>query len=555
MKLMASIIKKNIRGHIYYYAVESKRVDGKPRIVWQKYLGKVTDIIQAVSGTEGIPEPRSVRVYNFGAEAALLGIARRLGVEEMINKNAGRAGAGPGIGEYILIYAINACTGSGGKISEWFERTVLRRHFKISPKMLTEKRFWNVAESLSEDVLERIQSDLAEKLISEFGVGTRGLIYHDIKLPGHTRGKARKTIAAAPGSGLLVSSDFKVPLFYKIYPSDFPDEASIKECTEILAKKYRGLILSEPDITVVKHLCFKPGEVCRSPATTPYRVLGMLAADENEELLDIPPDRFHHLKDNRQDEVRVYRCPKKISGKNATILVVFSEKEMAGQLETVKSTLRKSVQELIELKDCLPVRREVGEGRETSLPFVEKRVREILNKPFLKSLVNLSLVFDENGRVDLNFSVNNAAFFTLKEKSLGKYLIITDNTNWDNEEIYGAFNGRAELEEVLEFIQKRVPGGARLSQKDELCQRVNAFYTILGLTLQTLLRRELHRYGVKGSMPEILNTLSGIREVAVNYAREEKRLKKREYVTVTQMDPAQKEIYECLRLKEFEAGG
>lgn len=45
---MASITKKIINGHPYYYARESKRIDGKPKIVWQKYLGKIEDIVEAV---------------------------------------------------------------------------------------------------------------------------------------------------------------------------------------------------------------------------------------------------------------------------------------------------------------------------------------------------------------------------------------------------------------------------------------------------------------------------------------------------------------------------
>ena len=46
---MASIIKKTIRGHPYYYARECRRIDGKPTIVWQKYLGRADDIIAALA--------------------------------------------------------------------------------------------------------------------------------------------------------------------------------------------------------------------------------------------------------------------------------------------------------------------------------------------------------------------------------------------------------------------------------------------------------------------------------------------------------------------------
>ena len=42
---MATIIKKIKKGRPYYYAVVSKRVDGKPRIVWQKYLGTVDSLL------------------------------------------------------------------------------------------------------------------------------------------------------------------------------------------------------------------------------------------------------------------------------------------------------------------------------------------------------------------------------------------------------------------------------------------------------------------------------------------------------------------------------
>ena len=40
---MVYIAKKTKKGRTYYYAVQSARVDGNPRIVWQKYLGTLDD--------------------------------------------------------------------------------------------------------------------------------------------------------------------------------------------------------------------------------------------------------------------------------------------------------------------------------------------------------------------------------------------------------------------------------------------------------------------------------------------------------------------------------
>ena len=46
---MGSIIRKNVKGNVYYYYVESRRINGKPRIVNQKYLGTAESILEKVS--------------------------------------------------------------------------------------------------------------------------------------------------------------------------------------------------------------------------------------------------------------------------------------------------------------------------------------------------------------------------------------------------------------------------------------------------------------------------------------------------------------------------
>ncbi|MCL6560519.1 MAG: hypothetical protein K6U74_17335, partial [Firmicutes bacterium] len=338
---MASIIKKKIKGQIYYYAAESKRVDGKPRIVWQKYLGKVNDIVDAVSSAETLPEPAAAKVYSYGVEAALLSIAGRLGVRDAVNKHAGQAGAGLDAGEYILIHAINSCTNHGAKVAEWFTGTVLRRHFNIHPKTLTEKRFRELAEMLTEDVLEKIQAELAGRIHTEFGIGTRTLIYHDIKLPNTLAGKAPREPAAYPAIGLLVSSDFFVPLFYEPYHTDFTRSAPHNDATSKLIERYRRLGRPEQNITVVKNLCLNPDEL--SPEFG--EILGPLPAGENQDLLEISPDRLHPLKEYRKNKVKVYRCSKKIAGRDAAILLVFSESEKARRLAEITSSLRQCTME------------------------------------------------------------------------------------------------------------------------------------------------------------------------------------------------------------------
>ena len=53
---MASIVHKVVGGQTYYYLREMARVDGKPKMVSQRYLGKASDIEAAMDGAMAVPE-------------------------------------------------------------------------------------------------------------------------------------------------------------------------------------------------------------------------------------------------------------------------------------------------------------------------------------------------------------------------------------------------------------------------------------------------------------------------------------------------------------------
>ena len=62
---MASLVAKKKGNKLYYYVVESARVDGKPRIVHQAYLGtaeKVADLVKDRTA----PVPLSATRRDFG---------------------------------------------------------------------------------------------------------------------------------------------------------------------------------------------------------------------------------------------------------------------------------------------------------------------------------------------------------------------------------------------------------------------------------------------------------------------------------------------------------
>ena len=81
---MATIQARKSRGHKYWYIVESRRVNGKPRPIVLEYLGKADDLLQRLKGIKGQLKLKS---YSHGAVSALLKLAQKLDIANEINKH------------------------------------------------------------------------------------------------------------------------------------------------------------------------------------------------------------------------------------------------------------------------------------------------------------------------------------------------------------------------------------------------------------------------------------------------------------------------------------
>jgi hypothetical protein len=94
---MASIVGKKRGKATYYYLVESARVNGKPRIVSQEYLGTAEELAAAMRGG-GLGLPDRTQHRDFGEVAAAWGVLEDLGVAGIIDEVTGarRSDAGAG---------------------------------------------------------------------------------------------------------------------------------------------------------------------------------------------------------------------------------------------------------------------------------------------------------------------------------------------------------------------------------------------------------------------------------------------------------------------------
>jgi hypothetical protein len=151
-------------GDCYYYYSKWARVDGKPRRVWQKYLGKLGDIVQAVQ--TGGKSPLCADVFEWGLPEALWRECCRADIAGLVNRQCGARSRGLSTGEYLTIAALNRAIRSHSKRSlwQWFSQTVLLRHFpQASPKRLTSQRFWDHMDRIQESDVQPIWQSILQQ--------------------------------------------------------------------------------------------------------------------------------------------------------------------------------------------------------------------------------------------------------------------------------------------------------------------------------------------------------------------------------------------------------
>ena len=127
------INQKTEKGIPYYYVVESKRINGKPRIVEQHYLGTADKIFKTCQ-KKSAPVAQEVALTRIGP-LALWDVACSAKLPEMIDAAFPKRDQGASLSHYLLLAAFarafHPCSKS--KIGQWYEETALKREWGCAP--------------------------------------------------------------------------------------------------------------------------------------------------------------------------------------------------------------------------------------------------------------------------------------------------------------------------------------------------------------------------------------------------------------------------------------
>ena len=148
---MASIQRRLIHGRPYYYLVESRRVNGKPRPIVVKYLGRADTLLARLEQAERHTTPVQAEVIEFGAVTALWNLAGRVDLVGTIDRHVPKRDQGMTVGQYLVLAAINRCVATTSKaaFADWYRKTALARLLPLHAAQLVGQRFWDAMGAVS----------------------------------------------------------------------------------------------------------------------------------------------------------------------------------------------------------------------------------------------------------------------------------------------------------------------------------------------------------------------------------------------------------------------
>ena len=569
--LMASITRKKIRGKTYYYARECKRINGKPKIVWQKYLGKADDIIAALSQTSAavLAKPEHGLVVDSGAVAALYDLSRRLRLSELIDRHVPKAGSGPSVGTYLLVAIINRCVApcSKASIGDWFQGTLLRRLLDIEVRQLTSQRFWDNMDRVSLKAIQKIEADLVQHMVSEFQVDLTRVLFdatnfftfvdsfnQRCSLAQRGKGKEGRSALRIVGLALLVTADYHLPLFHRTFPGNQPDSTTFSTLISKLVQRCQCISDGAQEITLVFDKGNNSQDNLDAIADTPYHFIGSLVPTHHSDLLKISHSRFSSLDDKQGlPGVSVFRTQKCVFGVERTVLVTYNENLFVAQSQTLLREIAKRQQQLRQLQQQLRRRHSgrIRRGRRPTIKGTQKKVNGWLKARHMKELFSVEIK-ESDGYVLLYYRFIHPAWQRLQKTLLGKTLLFTDLHHWSDVDIVRGYRSQHHVE--ASFRAMKDPHHICLrpqyhwtNQKIE----VHVFCCVLALMLVSLLKRELNQQGIQGSIPGLIEELGKIRQLAVVYPPSPGKRKPTIQTTVSKMSHRQQKLYDTLELHRF----
>jgi transposase len=569
---MERLEKKVINGNEYYYYSKWAWVDGKCRRVWQKYLGNLKTIANAV---DGIPEPLYAEVFCWGLVTALWNESLNAGIKHEIDIRCPKRRQGLTVGDYIVIAAINRAIHPISKRSmwDWFSKTSLMRYLpEASQPMFTSQRFWDHMDKIKPDTATAVWKAIVKRVIQRDVVdisrvscdGTNFYTFidtfnHRCDIAKRGKNKQGRHNLRQVSYALFCAQDGHIPLFYDVYEGNRNDARQfpvmLEKFHEFL-KELSGQRQGKPKTTII----FDKGNNSRNNFALvddcQLHYIGSVKLDEHKDLANVPntDPSFEPCVCPELEGTKAFRVKKSVYGKQRIVVVTYNQRLFDCQWLTLQNDINKAINKLSALKQKLDDRAcgVIKQGKCPTMGSVLKQSDACLTRQHLKHVIRKDIFRDKTGVPQLCFHIDSNALHDLETTYLGKTLIISNHETWSNDQIISAYRSQFIIEDVFKEMKDRHTGSWwPLYHWTDSKIAIHAFYCSIALLIRASMHRWIRKAGLTVSMKRVLKELDDIKEVVNVYPQDRRKKKQRNQTTLTKTSDLQENLITLLQLEKY----
>jgi len=549
---MVHLIKKVIKGNTYLYLAASARIDGKPKRIWQKYLGpedKFNELTELLMDLEP-----SIMTLDFGLPIALLQLVKKLDLIEIIDECTSKRAQGLSVGQYVVLATINRCVKptSKAKLRRWFEHTALFKEFPPIDTYLDSMAYTNHFKYLTEEIIELIEARINKKLIEVFNVSMNTLFYdptnfftyinpkEGVELPRHGHSKEGRFTLNLVGLTLFCTKDGGLPVLHDIYPGNVQDAKLFKEQIPHLLERLKRVGIDPREICLVFDKGNLSQEAFEQINDANIRFVCSIRPSTQKEFDYLTPADFSLEKLPNGKEIGVLEFDRQLYGVHDRLLVVYNPRMKAWQEKNLTLKLEKKIEAVHEwFKDRLNVKKWRKPGA------VEKKIQGILKTKKHLELVDYS-VSGTFEKVKYKIKINKKVLKNHLD-TLGKSFFLFNHPNMDPLDVVWLYRQQNTVERAFKYIKSPHLLSVRpMYHWTDDSIRGHLFTCVLGLLLLTLLTRKIQLEFKQMSIWNVVEYLSEIELAIVEYEGSKKIIKK-----IVEISPEAAELSRFLELEAF----
>ena len=584
---MASIVPKKKGKKTYYYAVESARVNGKPRIVHQDYLG-TAEKIAALVKDRSAPVPVSATAREFGLSGALWLAAKETGIFDLFQELWPAPRSGPSTAHYLLLAAIHRICEPGPKteVSDWYQQTILSSVWQLPAERFTSQAFWDSFETIGArvesaflpidgvpeqagdnspstlapaDPLDQAQSRLLALWKQRYPASRRLLAYDTTNfytyiastndradLAQRGKNKQGRHNLRQVGLSYVLDGENGLSMCHHVYSGETSDSEEFSDSLEHICRLLDQNQIERGSVTLVfdKGSASLPNTVELEQAGTGW----ISALPWNQAPKDLRARATEKLPRCSSDLPGVRAAAKKtlVHGKKYLCVLKHSSSFAGEQFHSLATSMAKAMQALrrlsIELAKPKPRYTEKG---------IRKRISDLLSAQFLDELIRYQLE-QRDGRWRLQFDLNSDGFTKLVSHRLGRTVLITNRMDWTAEQVAAGYAGQQHVEKVFRGLKDgHWLGWGPMFHWTDRKMRIHAFYCMLGISLLQYLHKQAQVAWNGISMEHLIDELKEIRQIVLLYPPQGEKGPNRAATVLTKQSLAQQELAKTFGLDQL----